>query len=35
VLITAAVYGDVPEDLRAHTVRIAAGTIVGEEAADG
>jgi len=28
VLITAAVYGDVPGDLRAHTVRIAAGSIV-------
>ncbi|WP_108249243.1 DNA replication/repair protein RecF [Planctomonas deserti] len=34
VLITAAVYGDVPEGLRAHTVRIAAGSIV-DEAADG
>jgi DNA replication and repair protein RecF len=30
VLITAAVYGDVPEGLRAHTVRIAAGSIVEE-----
>jgi DNA replication and repair protein RecF len=34
VLITAAVYGDVPEGLRAHTVRIAAGSIV-EEAGNG
>ncbi|CAM5436972.1 DNA replication/repair protein RecF [Leifsonia shinshuensis] len=29
VLITAAVYDDVPETLTAHTVRIEAGTIVG------
>jgi DNA replication and repair protein RecF len=28
VLITAAVEGDVPDRLKAHTVRIAAGTIV-------
>jgi DNA replication and repair protein RecF len=32
VLITAAVYGDVPEGLRAHTVRIAAGRIVEDTA---
>ncbi|WP_150307361.1 DNA replication/repair protein RecF [Planctomonas psychrotolerans] len=31
VLITAAVYGDVPEALRAHTVHIEAGRIVGSE----
>ncbi|MBD8704356.1 DNA replication/repair protein RecF [Frigoribacterium sp. CFBP9039] len=30
VLITAAVEGDVPQRLKAHTVRIAAGTIVDE-----
>ncbi|WP_066039898.1 DNA replication/repair protein RecF [Herbiconiux solani] len=30
VLITAAVYDDVPEELTAHTVRIQAGTIVEE-----
>ena len=30
VLITAAVFGDVPADLTAHTVRISAGTIVDE-----
>lgn len=29
VLITAAVYDDVPEELTAHTVRIEAGTILG------
>jgi DNA replication and repair protein RecF len=32
VLITAAVEGDVPQRLKAHTVRIAAGTIVDEVA---
>ncbi|WP_022908033.1 DNA replication/repair protein RecF [Curtobacterium sp. B18] len=32
VLITAAVFGDVPAQLAAHTVRIEAGTIVRDEA---
>ncbi|OIH95561.1 DNA replication/repair protein RecF [Curtobacterium sp. MCBA15_001] len=32
VLITAAVFGDVPAQLAAHTVRIEAGTIVTDEA---
>ncbi|RFA07777.1 DNA replication/repair protein RecF [Subtercola boreus] len=32
VLITAAVFGDVPEQLTAHTVHISAGTIVSEPA---
>lgn len=32
VLITAAVHGDVPGQLAAHTVRIEAGTIVSDEA---
>jgi DNA replication and repair protein RecF len=32
VLITAAVFGDVPAELTAHTVHISAGTIVEEEA---
>ncbi len=32
VLITAAVFGDVPDQLAAHTVRIEAGTIVTDEA---
>lgn len=31
VLITAAVFGDVPEELAGHTVRIERGTIVGPE----
>ncbi|GGF36846.1 DNA replication/repair protein RecF [Subtercola lobariae] len=34
VLITAAVFGDVPADLTAHTVRIASGTIVDEPSDD-
>ncbi|MEO7122383.1 MAG: DNA replication/repair protein RecF [Lacisediminihabitans sp.] len=35
VLITAAVYGDVPKALTAHTVRIAAGVILEPQAEDG
>jgi len=34
VLITAAVLGDVPDALRAHTVHIRAGTIIGSPTAD-
>jgi DNA replication and repair protein RecF len=34
VLITAAVYEDVPKELTAHTVRVQAGTIVDEQPAE-